>query len=107
LSKRAEDDEWQIVIYNNRKLGDQYRRVANTFTRKGSLCQGIISTVGKLYAGAKVGVNLPFITCEFKFKEAGIDYGGDEVETILLKPRESLDGVNLSNDVKFVQITCS
>jgi hypothetical protein len=96
-----------MVIYNNGKPGDQCRGVANTFTRKGSLCQGIIGTVGKLCAGAKVGVNLPFVTCEFKFKEASTDCGRDEVETISLKPGESLDGVNLSDDVKFVQITCS
>ena len=107
LLKRAEDDEWQIVIYNNGKLGDQCGGVANTFTGKGSLCQGLVGTVGKLCAGAKVGVNLPFVTCEFKFKEAGEDCGGDEVEKISLKPGERTDGVNLSDEVKFVQITYS
>ena len=79
----------------------------NTFTRKGSLCQGLVSIVSKLCAGAKVRVNLLFVTCEFKFKEASEDCSRDKVKKILLKPRERTDGVNLSNKVKFVQITCS
>ncbi|KAK8076478.1 hypothetical protein PG994_003750 [Apiospora phragmitis] len=64
--------------------------------------------VGGVCADMKVNVGMPF-TCTLSFKEDGDDpnCGGKEVKKVTADKGKDDNGVELSDEVKFVQITCS
>jgi len=106
LSKRA-DDEWLMVIYNNGPKGNQCGGVANKFDGKGNLCQGLTGVVGKLCADVKLEVNAGFAKCDFSFRADGTHCGGKEREHVSVHKGKDSNGVKLSDDVRFVSISCS
>ncbi|KAK8057649.1 hypothetical protein PG996_011586 [Apiospora saccharicola] len=82
LSKREDDDEWLMVVYNGGTEGQQCGGSPNNFHQKGSICQGIEGPAGGVCADLKVN-------------KVTVERGKDN------------NGVELSDEVKFVEVNCS
>jgi hypothetical protein len=96
-----------MVIYNNGQEGDQYGGVPNEFHAKGSLCQGVTGAVGKVCADLKVNMNVGFAKCDFAFKKDGTSCGGEEIKKVTVEKGKDNNGVQLTDEVRFVQVNCS
>ncbi|KAK7918241.1 hypothetical protein PG985_010115 [Apiospora marii] len=108
LSKREEDDEWLMVVYNGGKKGEQCGGGSpNNFHQKGSICQRIEGLAGSICADLKVNVAVGFTQCEFNFKLPGNSCGGETVKKVTVQKGEDENGVDLNDQVKFVQVNCS
>jgi hypothetical protein len=107
VSKRADDDEWVIVIYNGGSDTNQCGGTANNFSGTSSLCQGLTNVVGKICADVKVQANVGIASCTFNFRADGFNCGGTKRQSVKVDAGKDSNGVNLSDDVRFINIGCS
>ncbi|KAF2807076.1 uncharacterized protein BDZ99DRAFT_465800 [Mytilinidion resinicola] len=106
-NKRATDDDWLMVIYNDGTSKNQCGGTPNNFKGTGSICEGLGGVVGKICADLKVQANVGFAKCDFSFRADGNSCGGKERENVSVKKGHDSNGVKLSDDVRFVSIDCS
>ena len=107
LNKRA-DDEWVVVMYDNGS-GDQCGGVSNQEVtgKKEGLCKGLGNLVGKICTDVKVGINIGVAKCDFSFRTDSSGCGGAEENHVTLYAGEDSNGVSLTDQVRFVSVTCS
>jgi hypothetical protein len=107
VSKRADDDEWVMVVYNGGSDTNQCGGTANNFSGTSSLCQGLTNVVGKICADVKVQANVGIASCTFSFRADGSNCGGTERQSVKVDAGKDSNGVKLSDDVRFINIDCS
>lgn len=108
LETRADEaDEWEMVIYAGSSNGGQCGGTPNNFAGTGNLCEHLLGVQGKLCADLKVGANIGFAKCEFNFKADGTSCGGSSLKDVTLNKGTDNNGVSLSDQVRFVSITCT
>lgn len=101
-----QEDEWTLVLYNEGENGGQCGGTSEEHSGGSGVCLGW-QTATKLCADLKVAANVGIASCSFSFKYDGDNCSGANDKTETVSAGEDSNGVSLTDDVKFVSITCS
>lgn len=95
-------------MYDNGS-GDQCGGISNQDVtgKKEGLCKRLGSLVGKICTDVKVGINIGVAKCDFSFRTDSSVCGGAEENHVTLYAGEDSNGVSLTDQVRFVSVTCS
>lgn len=93
-----------MVLYNQHENGGQCGGTSTTNGGSGGVCRNI---AGKYCADLKVAINAGIASCTFNFVKNGDCNSGTIESTTTVAAGQDSNGVDLSDQVQFVEVGCN